>query len=555
MKGHLDRYQQIGEILTRHGLGFLVGITGLDRWVPFHHGLLGHERREQPYTTPDHLRLALEELGPTFIKLGQILSTRSDILPPDYLQELAKLQDAAPSVPGATIRELIRQELGANPEELFAEFESEPLASASIGQAHTATLQDGTPVVVKVRRPDVVAKIEEDLEILQNLATQASRRWDAAADYNLTGIAAEFAQTLRAEVDYLQEGHNAERFAENFASDPDVHIPRVFWATTTSRVLTLERIIGMKVNDLDALDRAGIDRQTLAKRAAGVAVKMVFEDGFFHADPHPGNLFIEPDGRIGLIDFGMVGQVDEKLRGQLGVLLTALIRNDADRVGAALLDLSVTKQSVDRNQLRADLTEFISLYKDRQLDQICIGPLITQLLALLREYHLQLPREMAMLLKTLLMDEGMGVQLDPQFNLGEILKPYAQQLALDRFSPHAFAKRLAKAGFASAELAVELPGKLRRLFELIDTAGVEVHLRAAELEPLVGRIERIGNRLVAGMIAAAFIKGVGELATGDRKRWHSWEGPLMGIGLGAASALSAYLAWTSRRNKRRRRTG
>ena len=553
MKGHLDRYQQIGEILTRHGLGFLVGITGLDRWVPFHHGLLGHERREQPYTTPDHLRLALEELGPTFIKLGQILSTRSDILPPDYLQELAKLQDAAPSVPGATIRELIRQELGANPEELFAEFESEPLASASIGQAHTATLQDGTPVVVKVRRPDVVAKIEEDLEILQNLATQASRRWDAAADYNLTGIAAEFAQTLRAELDYLQEGHNAERFAENFASDPDVHIPRVFWATTTSRVLTLERIIGMKVNDLDALDRAGIDRQALAKRAAGVAVKMVFEDGFFHADPHPGNLFIEPDGRIGLIDFGMVGQVDEKLRGQLGVLLTALIRNDADRVGAALLDLSVTKQSVDRNQLRADLTEFISLYKDRQLDQISIGPLITQLLALLREYHLQLPREMAMLLKTLLMDEGMGVQLDPQFNLGEILKPYAQQLALDRFSPHAFAKRLAKAGFASAELAVELPEKLRRLFELIDTAGVEVHLRAAELEPLVGRIERIGNRLVAGMIAAAFIKGVGELTTGDRKRWHSWEGPLMGIGLGAASALSAYLAWTSRRNKRRRR--
>ena len=553
MKGHLDRYQQIGEILTRHGLGFLVGITGLDRWVPFHHGLLGHERREQPYTTPDHLRLALEELGPTFIKLGQILSTRSDILPPDYLQELAKLQDAAPSVPGATIRELIRQELGANPEELFAEFESEPLASASIGQAHTATLQDGTPVVVKVRRPDVVAKIEEDLEILQNLATQASRRWDAAADYNLTGIAAEFAQTLRAELDYLQEGHNAERFAENFASDPDVHIPRVFWATTTSRVLTLERIIGMKVNDLDALDRAGIDRQALAKRAAGVAVKMVFEDGFFHADPHPGNLFIEPDGRIGLIDFGMVGQVDEKLRGQLGVLLTALIRNDADRVGAALLDLSVTKQSVDRNQLRSDLTEFISLYKDRQLDQISIGPLITQLLALLREYHLQLPREMAMLLKTLLMDEGMGVQLDPQFNLGEILKPYAQQLALDRFSPHAFAKRLAKAGFASAELAIELPEKLRQLFELIDTAGVEVHLRAAELEPLVGRIERIGNRLVAGMIAAAFIKGVGELTMGDRKRWHSWEGPLMGIGLGAASALSAYLAWTSRRNKRRRR--
>lgn len=245
MNLRVHRYQQISEVLARHGLGFLVGITGLERWVPFHHGLLGHECRTQPYTNPDHLRLALEELGPTFIKLGQILSTRADLLPHQYQTELVRLQDAAPPVPDATIRQLIREELGAKPDEVFADFMLEPLASASIGQAHAATLHDGTHVVVKVRRPDVIPTIEADLDILQNLAIQISRRWDAAAYYNLPGIAAEFAQTLRAELDYLREGRNAKRLAHNLAADPGVHIPRVFWETSTSRVLTLERIVGI----------------------------------------------------------------------------------------------------------------------------------------------------------------------------------------------------------------------------------------------------------------------------------------------------------------------
>jgi ubiquinone biosynthesis protein len=313
MNSRVERYKQIGDVLSRHGLGFFASIAGLGRWIPFHHGVLGHEQRSEPYTRPEHLRLALEELGPTFIKLGQILSTRSDLLPPDFLSELTKLQDAAPPVAASTIRTLIDQELGAAPEELFTEFDAEPLASASIEQAHAATLHDGTAVVVKVRRPDVIPTIEQDLEILQNLAMEASRRWEAAADYNLTGLASEFARTLRSELDYLQEGRNAERFARNFASNPNVHIPEVFWPVTTSRVLTLERIIGIKVDDVAALDSAGINREELASRAAELAYAMIFEDGFFHADPHPGNLFIEAGGRIGLIDFGMVGEVDDRL--------------------------------------------------------------------------------------------------------------------------------------------------------------------------------------------------------------------------------------------------
>jgi ubiquinone biosynthesis protein len=502
-------------------------------------------------STPERLRRALEELGPTFIKLGQLLSTRSDIVPASYLRELARLQDAAPAVPLSTINTLLEQELGAPPEDIFATFEGVPLACASIGQAHLATLRDGSEVVVKVRRPDIQAQIETDLDILQNLASRASRRWAAAANYNLAGLVAEFAVSLRRELDYLTEGRNAERFANNFADHPDVHIPRVYWETTTSRVLTLERIVGIKVDDLAGLDRARVNRRTLATKAAGVAVRMVFEHGFFHADPHPGNLFIEPDGRIGLIDFGMVGEIDDGLRHQLGALLAALTGHDVERLAKALLDLSVVKRPTDREQFRSDLVLFMSLYRGRRLGEVNVARLASQLLALLRKHRLQLPQEVASLLRFFLMIEGMGVRLDPEFNLGEFLGPYARQLLLDRFTPEALLRQLMTSGQDAAALAVDLPDRVRRLFDLLDASGVVVRLEAQEFEPMVGRLERVGDRLVAGIVAAAFIRGIGELASADKERWGRWEGPLMGVGIGMAGALGTYLGWTARRLKRR----
>ena len=553
MRNHFERYRQIGEVLSRHGLGFLVGVAGLGRLVPFHRGFLGHERRPEPYTTPEHLRLALEELGPTFIKLGQLLSTRSDLVPTGYLRELSKLQDSASPVPPATVSGLVELELGARPEKIFATFDTAPLASASIGQAHLATLHDGTEVVVKVRRPQVNEVIETDLEILQTVANRASRRWEAAANYNLPGLVSDFAVSLRRELDYLAEGRNAERIAANFADSPDVHVPRVFWATTTSRVLTLERIVGIKVDDVEALDRAGVDRRALATKAASVAVRMVFEHGFFHADPHPGNLFIESDGRIGLIDFGMVGEVNDELRQQLATLLAALTGHDVDKLAKALLELSVVNRQVDREQLRVDLVRFVGLYRGRRLGEVNIAGLVSQLLALLRKHRLQLPQEMAALLKFFLMVEGMGVRLDPDFNLGAFLGPYAEQLILDRYSPEALFRQLLTSGQDAAALAVDLPDRVRRLFDLLDAPGVAVHLDASDFEPMVGRLERIGDRVVAGIITAAFIRGIGQMATADKDRWGRWEGPLMGIGLGMSGALGAYLGWTARQMKRRPR--
>lgn len=551
VRRRLERYRQIGDVLTRHGLDFLIGVTGLGRWIRSSPGVGGVQRRRSPYTTPERLRMALEELGPTFIKLGQLFSTRSDLLPPDYLHELAKLQDAAPAVPAATIRALVEEELGSSPDEIFASFDPEPLASASIGQAHRATLHDGTLVVVKVRRPNVHSLIETDLDILQDLANRASRRWAAAANYNLRGLVSEFAVSLWRELDYVLEGRNAERFAANFAANSDVHIPRVFWPTSTSKVLTLERITGIKVDDIEELDRAGVDRRALATKAAGVAVSMVFEHGFFHADPHPGNLFIEPNLRIGLIDFGMVGEVDDALRRQLGTLLAAVASHDVERLATAVQELSVVKHPTDREQLRVDLVAFVGLYRGRRLGEVNVAALVSQLLALLRKHRLQLPSEMAAVLKLFLMVEGMGVRLDPDFNLGAFLGPYARRLMVDRYSPEALIKQLLTSGQDAAALAVDLPDKLRRLLDLLDGSGVVVQLQGKDLEPLVGRLERVGDRLVAGIVVAAFIRAVGELATADKERWGRWEGPLMGIGLGMSGALGIYLGWTARRLKRR----
>lgn len=557
---HLARYREIAETLSRHGLGVLLGASGLERWVPLPRSITRIAHRGHATSTAEHVRFALEELGPTFVKLGQLLSTRPDLLPAPYLAELARLQDAVAPVPPAVIQRLVEQELGGVLDDHFAAFDLTPLASASIGQAHAATLPDGTEVVVKVRRPGTVERVEEDLEILQNFASQADRRWVEAADYDLPGLAGEFARTLRGELDYLAEGRNAERFAENFAGNLGVQIPRVYWETTTTRVLTLERLHGLKVSDLAALDLAGIDRPALAARAATVAAQMIFDDGFFHADPHPGNLFIDPSGRIGLIDFGMVGVVDAELRERLGILLVALTRKDPHRIAAALAKLATTPPTTHVSELATDMVGIIALYDGKPIADVPVGKLIREVLGVMRRRHLQLPHEVSLLLKMVVMTEGMGISLDPDFHLGEVIGPYASRLVLNRYSPTALAHHLADAGVDALEIATQLPGQLRRLQAMLDSGGPEVHLRTADLEPLVGRIEVIAQRIVVGMVAAAFIRGVGSAVGSDPGRLKDWrvQLPLVGAGMGTAGSLAAYLRWSSREqrgNKGRKRRG
>ncbi|MBF6596303.1 MAG: AarF/ABC1/UbiB kinase family protein [Thermaceae bacterium] len=548
---HAKRYRQIANTLTRHGLGYLVGVSWLERLVPFEKGWLGHARRTEPYTRPEHIRLALEELGTTFMKLGQILSTRSDLLRPEYLAELVKLQDAAPALPFDAIEGVLVAELGRPLEELFATFDPEALAAGSIGQAHAATLPGGTEVVVKVRKPGVVEQVEDDLEILQNLAATASRRWELADQYDLVGLAQEFAETLRAELDYVREGKSAERLAANFQEDERVHVPRIFWEATTDRVLTMERVRGTKINDLAALDAAGIDRKVLAQKAASVVLKMVFEDGFFHADPHPGNFFIEREGRIGLIDFGMVGTLDARTQERLVTLLLAITSKDGERLVDAFLELGLAHGRVDHTSLRQDLDHLLSRYYNVPLGEISIGPLLEEVLSIVRRHHLQLPSNLALLIKTLIMHEGLGAQLDPTFNLTAALIPYAQRLMLQQYSPFSLARRLGTAGVEMAQLGTELPRQLRRIVAQLERGDLEVGMRPQGFDPVLHRLERLANRIVLGIIAAAFINGLAILMSVYHPGgWEQWAGPMFALGFLAAAALGVYLAWSILRSGR-----
>ena len=528
------RERQIGEILARNGLEVVVAATG-------------HRTRSEAalpshgwasLVSPGRLRHALEELGPTFIKIGQVLSTRADLLPREYQLELAKLQDAVPHLLPEVVRDLVNVELDNPLDHAFASFEMEPIAAGSIGQAHAATLSDGTEVVVKVRRPGIVETIRQDLEILRNCAVRASRRWNHAADYGLVGLVDEFGQTLLAELDYLQEGHNAERFAANFVGDADVQIPKVFWEHTTSRVLTLERVRGMKITDLVALEDTGIDRHELAQRATRVTAKMVFAHGFFHADPHPGNFFIQPDGSIAIIDFGMVGTLGEHVRDRLAKVLVAVIRRDPDRLAGALVALGASTAPIDRPLLRDDLAPLLERLEGRTAHDVELGPVIGQVLEVARRHRLRIPRDLALLFKTFVMDEGLATQLDPGFRLAEALRPYAyRHLALE-LSPAALASRLRQLGIDMAELTVDLPGQLHRALEVLGDGGFEVHLRAAELHGVVDRAERLTNRIAISVLAASLINAFAELAAADRARMPASRTLVLPAALGVAAAVT-----------------
>ena len=544
----LERASQIALVLAHHELWSLVEILDLGRFVPFHlrrsHSSPPQGGNPELHTPPEHLCAALEELGPTFMKLGQMLSTRDDLLPPAYQRELATLQDAAPTIPFETVRETIAAELGQPLEHAFATFESMPLAAASIGQAHLATLQDGTAVVVKVRRPGAVEQVDEDLKLLHSLATVASHHSELAKQYDVVGLVQEFDQSLRAELDYLREGHNAERFARNFAGEKMVQIPRVFWETTTSRVLTQERIHGIKVTDLAALQAAGIDRTALSKRGAQIFLKMVFEDGFFHADLHPGNLFIEEGGHIGLIDFGMVGSVDKQTREELGLLLSGVTSQNTDRLVDALLELGATQQPVDRAALCRDLEHVLSQFVDQPLSALPLGPLLTEMFSIVRRHHLVLPSRLTMLLKTTITTEGMAVQLDPSFNLVEALTPYVKRLMLQENSPVAWASRFGKAVPDLLWLATELPLLVRQLVGDLDRGSLKIAVQPTGLDSTFNRAERIANRIVLGSIVAAFIIALAVLLSVAHPGGSPvWSGALT-IGFVVAAVLGLYLVWS-----------
>jgi ubiquinone biosynthesis protein len=504
--GQRNRSRQIIEILMRHGFGYLLGRAEWDAQRMMRSIRPGKaEEREQARQKegPEQLRLLIEDLGPTFIKLGQIMSTRGDLLPAGYREELIKLQDSAPPVSGDQIRATFEEEFGRSVDEVFATFEMTPIASASIGQAHAATLPDGSEVIVKLRRPHITEDVEEDLRVLLDLAYRANRQWEMARYYDVVAIVEEFAHTLRAELDYLREAQNLERIAANFEGDSSLHIPKVYWDLTTARVLTLERIRGVKITNVAELQAMKLNRSDVAHRAARILLTMIVRDGFFHADPHPGNVFVEPDGTIALIDFGMVGEVDRSSQQQLARLMLGITRGDAGSLSDVLLDMCITREHADRNALRRDLQRLLSRYWNRSMGDVPFGAFISDMVEMLRSRHMRMPTDLALLLKTIVMGEGLGEDVDPTFNLMDVYVPLTEEVMRSRITLGGWTKQLLLSGIDAVESAMEIPLRLRRILGDIERGGFEINIQPSSFDPYFQRLERLVNHILIALLAVS----------------------------------------------------
>lgn len=541
---HRRRVGEIAAVLSRHGLGWLLDLLGLGALSRRQLGLRRGTRPDQRHAGAVHLRLALEELGATFIKIGQILSTREDLLPTEYIEELAKLRDRVPPVPTEAVVQEIERTFGRPLSELFRAFDPQPLASASIGQVHAARLQGGMDVVVKVRKPGIAETIEEDLAILAALARAAQRRAPLAEYYDLVGLVDEFAWTIRSELDYRREGRNADKLREQFGGDHDLVVPLVVWHRTAETVLTLERIDGIPIDDIAALDRAGIDRQALARRAARIVLDAMLVHGFYHADPHPGNFAVLRDGRIVAYDFGMVGRVDPDTRDNLLDALIGVIRQDTDRIVDALVRLGVVRHESDRIGLRRDFQHLIDRYYGMSLAEYRLHEVVADILAVVRRRHLTFPTELMLMLKTLLMHEGVGRHLDPGFQPFTVAEPYVRRVVLERYLPQHWLPRVVEFTDDSARVLAELPRRVERLLNRVEHADIEVVMHIAEAQQIIQRLNAMVNRLVIAILVAAGSISLGLLLSVWHPDWIvAWLGPIMAAGVVTILVTSLVLAW------------
>jgi ubiquinone biosynthesis protein len=451
-------------------------------------------------TTETRIRLAMSELGTTFIKLGQMLSTRSDLVGSSLAQELSSLQKGAPADPPAVVRGIIETELRRPIAELFAQFDETPIASASIGQVHRAVLPDGTAVVVKVQHPGIEARIHTDLDILATLADLAENNLPELAQYRPKATVAEFRRMLLRELDFGREERNLHEFAAHFAANQTVRFPRSYSQLSTSRVLTMEWLEGIPLADAESLRKAGHDLGDLARRGASIFLEMIFRDGFYHADPHPGNVLVLQGGIIGLIDCGMVGRLDETMREAVEDMLLAVAQGNADRLTTVIIQTGSVPPRLDQSALSADVADFVSYYAGRPLSKLHIGDALKEVVGIVRRYHIILPSPVAMLIKVLIMLEGTSKQLNPQFELIELIKPFQANLVRRRFSPRRRLAQLRRVYLEWENLARMLPRSLAEILQQVKGGQAEIHLEHKNLKSAV-------NRLVYGMLTSALFLG------------------------------------------------
>ncbi len=530
LERHALRLGEIATVLGKYGLADLFG--------SFDYPWLNDRLRSADgqalagVSTEARVRMAMTELGTTFIKMGQMLSTRADLIGPDMATELAQLQSNVPAESAQSARQLIEKDLGATLEDLFAAFDETPMAAASIAQVYGAVLPSGERVAVKVRRTGIESRVITDLEIVQLLAELMESQSASVRAYQPVAIVRQFRRTLMRELDFTYEKRNIEEFALHFEEDPNVCIPRVYADLCSHQIITMERLEGIPGTDIEALKASGEDLAEFARRGANMYLEMVFRDGFYHSDPHPGNLILLPGNVVGVVDCGQVGRIDDDLRDEVEALLLGIVENDAEQVTEQVLRLGSVPHDCSQDRLRADLDDFMADFVGHPLSDINVGSALSSLIEIIRRYHITLPPPLAMLLKTIIVLEGTSRRFSPEVSLAELMQPFCQRMLLRRFAPNRIVRRARRAYRDWDRLIAALPRDLVDLLARFRDGSLTVHLDHRHLDPIV-------NRLVLGVLTAAIFLGSSELWSREAK-------PLLwGISIFGAIGylLSLFLGW------------
>ncbi len=539
---HAQRFRDIVRVFLKYGYEDVAHRLHL----PSSLGLPTRHRREEQaaihqLSPPEKLRRACEELGTTFIKMGQILSTRPNLLPPGFAEELAKLQDGVAPVSFPEVQSVLRAELKCPLEEVFQSIEEKPLGSASIAQVHRARLVAGDDVVVKVQRPGIRKVIAVDLEIVGYLAALMENHLDGWKVHHPTAVVRQIARTLEQEIDFTIEAAHVERFGFQFANEPAIYLPTVYRQWTTPHVLTMEYIDGIKASQLAELDSARHDRPAIARRIADLVMKQIFVHGFFHADPHPGNIHILSSGRICFLDFGMMGFLDQRGREAFADLVWGIARRNEISVANALLKLASAEQEPPRQGLEADVAEFMHLHFYRPLSEMEFGRLIAQLLQITSKHGLCIPPDFFIMLKAMSLMEGLVRRLDRKHDIIKQAAPFLRQVRLSRMRPKKFAEGLFEFVLDFTEMAREMPAEFRRIFSQIKTGEARIIFKHDGLEPLLHSWDRISNRLSFAVVLAALIIGSSVMVHADIPP--KWNGiPVIGlIGFVIAALMGFWL--------------
>ncbi|MDH7499492.1 MAG: AarF/ABC1/UbiB kinase family protein [candidate division NC10 bacterium] len=531
---NLQRLSQIINVFAKHGFGYLAVQLRLKSILPLRRRFGGDGEGIQALTVPERIRLAMEELGPTFIKLGQMLSSRPDLVPASFVEEFKRLQDKVPPFPFAQVREILERELGSPLEKNFPQFSETPHAAASMAQVHSAVSLHGEPVIVKVQRPEIEKIIEEDIQLLAALAQLLEKYVAEVRIYNPTGIVSEFSRAIRRELDFTLESSNLERFRDHFKGERSIVIPRVFWNQSTSRVLTLERLEGIPIDEVAKIRAQGHSEKKIARLLVDAYLMQIFEHGLFHADPHPGNILVLPESKLGLLDFGIVGRIRPQMMEVNASIFLALVKRDYDRLVEEVLKVGLVTDESTIHGFREDLIDFIEPYYGRDLAQIEVGKIVSEAIHLANTYHIRLPLDLVLLGKTLATVEGVARQLDPHLNLLEIARPYARRLIRKERSPWELASKALSVTQEYKELTQELPSQIRLALKKLLHGKLRVEFSHVGLEHLPKEMDRSSNRIASSLIISAIIVASSLIINSGR-------GPLI-LGFSALGVIGFSLA-------------